>query len=363
MKVLFLVPYPLEGASYRYRVHQFLPYLEKEGIQYKISSFMSKKFYKIVYKKRYLLKKILYTLEGIGRRFINALVLFKYNIIFIHLESSPFPLLMIEYLAKLLHKPLIYDLDDALFMETTNGSKVRKILKSHKKISRIISMSSHIIVCNNFLKNFAAQYINEKQITIIPTPIDTKKFFYKNKNTSTLCIGWIGSHSTFQYLKTILDIFPLIAQKYSFILKIVGAPVKVSLPGVTIVQKGWSLNSEIDDFQSLDIGLYPLINDAWVKGKTGFKPIQYMAAGVPCIASDIEHNREIIKNGLNGFLVNTKDEWINTISTLLSEHSLRKKITQEGRKTVEEHFSLKVHAPLFVKTIKKFDLNENHAIA
>ena len=146
MKVLFLVPYPLEGASYRYRIHQFLPYLQKENISYKVSSFISQDFYKILYKKGYLLKKLFFTLLGLQRRFIDILSLYTYDVIFIHLESSPLPILLLERMAQVLKKPIIYDFDDAIFLEKENSTNIlRTILKAYKKTPQRIALSSKII--------------------------------------------------------------------------------------------------------------------------------------------------------------------------------------------------------------------------
>lgn len=354
MRVLFLVPYPPEGASYRYRIHQFLPYLKKENIDYKISSFISPGFYKIVYKKGYITKKIFYLAGAVLRRLIDFVNLPKYDILCVHLESSPFPVLLLERFARFLKKPLIYDLDDAIFMKKEGSvSLIRKIFKSDKKIARLTMMSSHAIVCNDYLKNYASAFLDPQNITIIPTSVDTDLYQKRERNPlEKPVIGWIGSHTTFPYLEEILDLFPRLSEKYNFVLKIVGAPKKIALLNVDIDQPEWRLENEITEFQSLDIGVYPLPDNEWVKGKTGFKPVQYMSAHAVCVASDIGRNREIIRNGYNGFLVNHKEEWIEKLSLLLSSAELRSRMAEAGRKTVEEYYSLKVQSPKFVTVFK-----------
>lgn len=354
-KVLFLVPYPIEGASYRYRIHQFLPYLKKEKTHYKVSSFISPRFYKIVYKKGYVAKKIFYLAEALFRRLIDFVSLPTYDILCVHLESWPFPLLLFEHFARFLKKPIIYDLDDAIFMKKEGSvSFLRKLFKSHKKIARLTGLSSHVIVCNGYLKNFSSQFLDPKKITVIPTCIDTD--LYKKRGEASPqkpTIGWIGSHTTFPYLEEILDIFPILAEKYDFKLKIVGASKKIVLPRVDLAQSEWKLDNEIKEFQSLDIGVYPLPDNEWVKGKTGFKPIQYMAVHAVCVASDVGVNSEIIQNGRNGFLVKRKEEWIEKLSLLLSSEEFRNRIAEEARKTVEQFYSLKVQVPQFVALFKE----------
>ncbi len=354
MRVLFLVPYPIEGASYRYRIHQFLPYLKKENIDYKVSSFISSRFYKIVYKKGYLAKKIFYLGGAIARRLLDLINLPRYDIICVHLESSPFPILLLERLARFLKKPLIYDLDDAIFMKKEGSvSFIRKIFKSDRKIARLASMSSHTIVCNDYLKNYASGFQDPQNITIIPTSVDTSLYQKReSRPRQKPVIGWIGSHTTFPYLEEILDLFPTLSKNHDFVLKIVGAPKKIALLNVDLDQPEWRLEDEIGEFQSLDIGVYPLPDNEWVKGKTGFKPVQYMSAHAVCVASDIGRNREIIRNGHNGFLVKRKEEWIEKLSLLLSSPDLRNRMAEAGRKTVEQFYSLKVQAPKFVTLFK-----------
>ncbi len=353
LKILFLVPYPIEGASYRYRVHQFLPYLSHNNIQYTVSSFMCQKFYKIVYKKGHFFKKIYFTFCGFLRRIKDLGSLHKYNIIFIHLESSPFPVSFIEHVAKWFKKKIIYDLDDAIFLKKEGTNKfIRNPFRSHQNIPKLITLSSHTIVCNDYLKTFASQFIDEKKITVIPTSVDTHQFNKNKTHNNEPVIGWIGSHSTFPYLVEILDIFPELSKKYRFVLKIVGAPKKIILPDVQILQKHWMLQDEISDFQSLDIGLYPLPQKEWIKGKTGFKPIQYMSVSVPCVASNVGRAQEFIIHGVNGFLVNSRDEWIDTLSQLLTSKDLREEVGKKGRKTVEEHYSLDIQAPKLIKLLK-----------
>lgn len=354
LKILFLVPYPIEGASYRYRVHQFLPYLKKENISFRVSPFISSQFYKYVYKKGFLCRKIFYTLGAILRRGFDLLTLPFYDVVFIHVETSPFPLLLIERIAKIFHKPIIYDFDDAIFLERENSnSNIRKLLKSHRKTSKLISLSSRVLVCNSYLKDFSKQYIDEKKIKIFSTSVDTQLYQISKKENSTPVIGWIGSHTTYPYLKEMLPLFVELIKTHSFVLKIVGAPTLIHLPAIPIIQKKWSLEDEIKDFLTLDIGIYPLLDTPWAKGKGGFKALQYMAAGVPCCASNVGKNKEIIQSGVNGFLVNTPEEWKSKIITLLESPHLRKKFIQEGKKTVEQHYSLTIQVPKFIEIIKE----------
>jgi len=350
-KILFIIPYPIEGASSRYRVHQYLPALTEGGFSYTVSPFISRQFYKIIYSRGKFFRKVLYTLQGLFRRCLDVVSLPFYDLIFIHIESTPFSLPVLEYSAKLLGKPIVYDFDDAHFLKR-KSSWFRILFRSHRKSARIVHLSNHVLVCNDYLREFSLKHAMRDKITVLPTPIDTDRFKGIERNNPVPVIGWIGSHSTFVYFEQILDIFVMLKRKYDFKLKIVGAPKKVSLKNVCIIQKKWQLDQELHDFQNLDIGVYPLGNSEWVRGKAAFKAIQYMAVQVPCVASNMGMNREVIESGVNGYLVNNREEWIEKLSLLLESKALRNKIAENGRKTVEEHYSLKTLSPKFVQTLR-----------
>lgn len=354
MKILILAPHPLQGASFRYRIHSFLPYLEKENIQYVIRPFVSESFYKILYKKGHILKKIFYVLISTLKRLRDLFSLYQYDLLLIHLETTPFPVLWIEYAARYLHIPIVFDFDDAIFLRRENAlHPIRDILRSHKKTPKMISLSSHVIVCNSYLRDFAKSHIKPDRISVIPTSLDIEKFKIEKKKNSVPVIGWIGSRTTFPYLESLLDIFPLLSRHYSFILKIIGAPKKIYLPNVQLIQKEWRLEEEIEDFHSIDIGLYPLFDSEWAKGKASFKAIQYMAARVPYVASNVGRNKEIIFDGVNGLLATHKKDWIDKITLLLNSLDLQKYISAEGKKTVETHFSIQKYAPIFIQILKQ----------
>src|SRR3989338_6389776 len=301
--------------------------------------------YGVIYKKGKLFTKVFFLCKAFWRRFWVCVCLWKYQMIYIHLESSPLPFLCLEKVARFLKKPIIYDLDDAIFLGKNKG--FRKWVKSHIKIPKQISYSQEIIVCNEYLQGYARKFNKRSQIHVISTPVDLNKFQLEKKETDLLTIGWIGSHSTFPYLKNVFDVFEHLSQKYNFVLKIVGAPERVHLKNVQIQQKPWSLEEEDGDFSDLDIGVYPLPNDSWVKGKTGYKTMQYMAAGIPCVASNVGRNAMLVQHGENGYLASSHQDWVIYLSELLSSKPLREKFREKGRKSALAQFSIEVQAPRF----------------
>jgi len=342
MKVLFITPYPKEGPSSRYRVEQFIPYLQEKGCACRVRPFISSTCYKVIYKKGHYFRKIYCLLFGTLRRIVDFILSLKSDIVFIHLEAYPFGPPIFEWLLSIFRKKIIYDLDDAIYMKKTN--LLFKILKCSWKIREIIRVSKCVITCNDFLAEYAVK--TNKNIYVVHTPIDTDRFAPAKRNDrQELTLGWIGSHSTVAYLKLLNNVLETLSKKYKFILKVIGAgDESISIPGVKIVNINWSLEGEVAELQSFDIGLYPLPEDEWVLGKTGFKTIQYMSVGIPAVASDVGANQMIIADGKNGFRVSTDEEWIDRIGKLIEDRELRRRIGLSGRQTVTEKYSLKISA-------------------
>jgi len=351
MKILFIVPYSTEGASNRFRVEQYLPYLDKEGIEYDIRPFVSSRFYKILYSKKQRAKKIIYFIQSFSNRILDIIRLYRYVLVFIHREACPFGPPIFEWLVHKFKKPIIYDFDDAIFLQNYNlANRFCRFLKFPSKTKEIIKMASRVIVPNMFLKEYACKF--NEHVYIIPTPIDTDRFKMAEKSSNKLAIGWVGSFTTALYLKVVFNAMQQLSKKYDFVLKIFGAGEIISIPGVKIENHDWHLKKEVEYFQSIDIGIYPLIDTLWARGKAGFKAIQYMAVGVPVVASSVGMVKDFIEDGVNGYLIKTEEEWIEKISKLMEDPNLRRNIGLAGRKTVEEKYSLKLNAFKFLEVIR-----------
>ncbi|MFA5317102.1 MAG: glycosyltransferase family 4 protein [Dehalococcoidales bacterium] len=354
MRVLFLEPYPTEGPSSRYRVEQYIPYLKRNGCDCEVRPFANSAFYRILYKNGMYLRKFVYFTAGAFRRISDLFAAFSSDAVFIHLEAFPFGPPVIEWFLAVTGKKIIYDLDDAIYLGA--ASRTNSFLKGLKcpwKIPKIIGMSRRIITCNEYLAEYASRY--NKNVTVIHTSVDTEKFRPEGQPAdSIITIGWIGSHSTAKYLGSLKGVFGELVQRgFRFRLKIIGASGRImEVPGAEVIYKDWNLEDEITEFQSIDIGVYPLADDEWTAGKTGFKTIQYMSVGIPCVASNASPNRVIIEEGRNGFLAKNTDEWVEKLSKLIEDAGLRQRIGEAGRRTVLEKYSLEVNAPKIMDIIK-----------
>jgi glycosyltransferase involved in cell wall biosynthesis len=143
-----------------------------------------------------------------------------------------------------------------------------------------------------------------------------------------------------------------VRQRHAFTLRVSGAGEPLEIDGVEVENAAWSLEREVELFQSCDVGVYPLADDEWSKGKCGFKAIQFMACGVPVVAAAVGVNREIIQDGVNGFLASTPDEWVDKMGRLLADPALRRRFGEAGRRTVIERYSLQTNAPILADILR-----------
>lgn len=353
MKILFIVPYPFNTApSQRLKFEQYFDYFRQNGIEIEFSSFVTKEFRNILYKRGFYLKKILYTFLGYLIRIKDVFIARKFDIIYLHLEAAPFgPPLFECIFFWILRKPIIYDVDDMIyFPHASKNNRFIKFLKFNKKIPAIMKMSSHIIVVTEYLKLFSEKF--NKNVTLIPPTIDTKRYFFKdNYINRKICIGWSGSHSTSVYLLLLENVLKKISQKYDIRIKVIGDR-NLKLSGLNIEAKDWSSETEIKDIQDIDIGLYPLPKNEWIMGKGGLKALQYMGMGIPAVCTRIGAVLTFIQDDMNGCLADSEEEWIEKISKLIENPELRKNIGLAGRKVVEERYSVKKNAPKYAEILK-----------
>lgn len=354
MNILFWVPYPTSGASNRYRVEQYLPYLKKSGINFTLRPFWSNSAFKLLYKDGRYFEKFHYFILGTLYRIFDIFFIFRYDFVFIHREAYPVGGAFFETLLVFLKKPFIFDFDDAIFLSfSSKPNNFIEKLRNLKKIPKVISMSSWVVAGNDYLADFARRH--NSRVSMIPTSIDTKKYrpVQRNKDGKTT-IGWIGSITTAHFLNSLRDVFVELSKRFSdnIEIRIVGADFSVQ--GLTnIVSKEWSLEKELDDLRSFDIGIMPLLDNEWTRGKCGFKAILYMGIGIPCVCSPVGVNKTIIADGQNGYLANSQQEWIAQLSALISDRALRDKIGREGRRTVEARYSIDAHVGEFMSILKK----------
>ena len=350
--ILFILPYPLGKApSQRFRVEQWLPILETAGYTYELCPFMDDDTWNILYKGGATHKKVLGIIKGFYRRWRSVIAAKKYDYIFIHREASPIgPPIFEWYLSKILRIKYIYDFDDAIWIPNiSKENKLASYFKAYWKVSYICKWGHSIAAGNRYLAEFARQYAH-KRVVIVPTVVDTNNKYnrtsYLSKQKTT--VGWTGSHSTLHYLNKIVSIFKELQYNFTFeFIVIADKNPNISLDSFRFIP--WSAATEIEDLSKIDIGIMPLSDDEWSEGKCGFKLIQYMALGIPAVASPVGVNKEIISHGNNGFLCDTDTDWEVALKLLLTNDLLRKQIGIAGRETVVNNFSIQSQKKKFLR--------------
>jgi glycosyltransferase involved in cell wall biosynthesis len=354
MKILFLLPYPLQEApSQRFRFEQYFSILKKAGYQIQTQSFLSQQDWKLFFKSGQPIKKLLTLSKGCIKRGMVLFTAWQFNYIFIHREATPLGPPIIEWiLAKILRKKILYDFDDAIWLtDRKNETALLRLLKWRGKVKAICKWSYKVSCGNTYLQEYALQF--NRNAIVNPTTIDSENIHklttVRSDNSSkNIVIGWTGSHSTLKYLNTIEKELQKLELEFDHVSFLVIADQKPALILQRLKFLAWNAQSEIDDLLKIDIGIMPLPDDEWAKGKCGFKALQYMALQIPAVVSAVGVNTQIISNGIEGFLCTTKDDWLTYLRKLITDSELRNTMGKNGRKKVEEHYSVTSNSSNFV---------------
>lgn len=354
MKVLLLAKYDQAGASSRYRTLQYLGYLNKKGIEVTPQSLLDSEYITHIFAKKK--PSLFYYLKRYFTRFTTLLFhKHKYDLCWIEGELFPYLPFFIEKF--FLPKHFVVEYDDAIFhnYDMHRRSLVRWLLG--KKIPQIMSASQHVIVGNDYVKNYAL-VAGASKVTVLPTVVDAEVYQpapQQNKKKEKIVIGWLGSPTTIKYLNTIEPVFQAIAEKAPIKLCIIGGEYKLENIDTLCHHwpDKWSEAEEIALLNQIDIGIMPLVDSAWEKGKCGFKLIKYMACAKPVIASPVSSNCEIVVHGVNGYLAESAKEWEEALLKLIADAAECSAFGQKGRERMVEKYSLQTTAPILHAVLRE----------
>lgn len=350
MKILVLSKYGYKGASSRYRIFQYIPFLKISGINNDINCLFNDEYLdQLYYKSSRSIKSLI---KSVFKRLIVLFNIKKYDLIFIEYEIFPYFPAVFEFIFKIFNVKYIVDYDDAIFhnYDLNTNKIIRLVLKN--KIKHVIKFASGVIVGSHYLFEYVQKW--NKNVFFIPTSVNLEIYntVIPKKDQIDFVVGWIGSPSTSKYLLPLVDIFKRLNDegiKFSFI----GFDnnLKKKFASIPIKWIDWSEETEIDFIKTFSIGIMPLEDSPWARGKCGFKLIQYMACGIPVLASPVGENNYIVHSGINGFLVNTIEEWYDYIKILSEKKHFLKQLGNNGLKLVENKYSLKVTSKQFINAI------------
>ncbi|MHC1696852.1 MAG: glycosyltransferase family 4 protein [Geobacteraceae bacterium] len=342
MRVLLLSKYGRRGASSRYRSYQYIPYLEEKGVAVTVAPFFDDDYLDRLYGggRNPLTRIAAYYF----RRLARVLREDSYDLVWMEKELLPWLPFLLEgpLLSRL--KPLVVDYDDAIFhrYDMHRFAAVRILLG--RKIDMVMEAADMVIAGNDYLAGRARE-AGAPRVEVVPTVIDLRRYPQTAPETGeAFTIGWIGSPTSTRHLMTIGKALREFCSDGKSRLRIVGG-AELPLNNVPMEILPWSDQGEFDLMKSFDIGIMPLPDSPWERGKCGFKLMQYMACGLPVIASPVGVNKRLVEDGVNGFLASNDGEWVRALGRLRDNAALRTSMGEVGRRKVEESFCLQVTAP------------------
>lgn len=349
MKVLLLSRYGALGASSRVRYLQYLPYFRLQDVEVVVRPLLSDAYLRALYSGDSRWKEVL---KGYTSRILALFSARRYDLVIIEKELFPFMPAFAERFLKTIRAPFMVDYDDALFhrYDCHSNQWVRRLLG--RKIDTVMRLSSCVVAGNNYLAE-RARRAGAREVEIIPTVVDTDRYRPVQKSGRDIpIVGWIGSPQTNRYLKPLLSIFDSLKQEMPVRFVAVGASPE-DFEGTLVEVLPWTEDSEVESVQRFDIGIMPLPDSPWERGKCGYKLIQYMACGLPVVASPVGVNCEIVIEE-SGLLADSIDDWHRSLQGLLEADMVtRHAMGCEGRKLVEECYSVKAQAPRLLRVLKK----------
>lgn len=347
IKVLGLALYGQLAASTRYRLGQYVPGLASQGIDLRICHLLGDEYLRQRFGGGAL--PIAAMLRAGLSRFVDLWKQDEYDVAVLHCEL--FPLLPGWIERTLIRKPYLYDFDDAFYLRYRSGKIGVASPLLGRKFDTVMAGAAAVTAGNRVLTQYARQFNSNSRC--LPTVVDTGRYFSRpsSRNKKVFTVGWIGSPSTAPYLSELVTPLSVIGQEGPVQFVVIGGKAP-SVPNVTVVEVDWHENTEVNLINSFDVGVMPLPDSDWARGKCAFKLIQYMACAVAVIASPVGANTDVVQADC-GFLAATPQEWIDALRQLRDQPSKRAEMGRAGRARVVQHYSLHRNLPVLANVIRE----------
>lgn len=354
-KMLVICPHPENRVpGQRLKYEQYFQHWREHGYELTVMPFYSNRMQDILYQKGHVLEKIYWVLCGYLQRLGLIFRLKQYDLIYIFLWVTPIGPPIMERIYTLLNRNLVYDIDDAIFLKADSiFNRWVQLLKGRRKPFFMMKAAREVIACTPYLTEVVRQL--NPRVTDISSTINTQTYQPVNqyRNDHRLVLGWSGSHSTARFLHLLHPVLLELKKTHDFSLLVMGE-ANFNMEGIDTEAIAWSEADEIRTLQRMDIGLYPLpAHDEWVLGKSGLKALQYMAVGIPVVATAVGANFRIMESGKTGWLVNHPEEWLQQLRYLMDHPEIRRSTGLAGRAHVEAHYSIRATAPVYLAILNR----------
>lgn len=347
MRVVYFSKTSIIGPASRYRIYQFLPYLETAAIQCSVRPLLGQTYFRLLEIQAGPVRtfgKLMYSAVRFLKRVWDLATMGKPDLIVVEGSLFPYCPPWGERLLTWMGQRLFIEFDDAIYL--TRGYR--------RMIPALLAMASGAIVGNEVLAQYARRY--SAQVFVVPTVVDTQRFVPRQTRVQLVSaateqpvmVVWIGLAYNLGYLNIVAPVLKELQDKALIKFRVVcSRPPR--LPGLSVEFKAWQLEREVEVLQDCHIGIMPLPSTEWAEGKCGLKMLQYMSLGMATVASPVGVNRDIISDGETGYLAATEQEWRDKLARLCQDAALRERVGRAARRTVEERYSLHVWGPRLVK--------------
>ena len=352
-RILILCPYPPgTGPSQRFRFEQYIPTLVANGFDVEQRGFWDDATWRILYARGHLLGKLRGLVMGFARRLGDLVRARRADYVFIHLEAAPVGPPLIEWALLAMRKKIVYDIDDAIFIARTSRENwLASRLRFRSKVKFIARHAYKVITVNTFLRDWASSY--HPNATVVPTTIDPayhRPLPEKRDPARRPVLGWTGTRTTLSYLELVRPVLRRLAADRDFDVVVIADvdPGFAELANYRFVP--WRKETEIEDLMRIDIGLMPVPDDEWVRGKVGFKAIQYAALEIPAVVSDIGSGRDVVDDGITGRVVpNDEDAWVRALTELIDDPARRRRLGAAAREKILSYYATTAQADTYVR--------------
>jgi len=362
VRALLLSTLPREGPSARPRLYAYERHLRAAGIEPVfaplLSSSAARRFYRLGALARG--RRLASAAAGALARLTRLLRAGRFDVVVVHRDLLPRGNGLALRVLERARVPMVYDFDDALylaprdFVQDGESSRARMARgKDPDETRRLIAAADLVLAGNETLAARAREW--NDAVRVQPTPVDTDVFrppAEPHRADGPLAVGWIGSPTATYCLRAISAALADVGSRCRYELHVVGAGEQVGVPGVTVVHKDWNLETEAADYRSLAVGVYPLPDNEWTRGKCGYKALVYMACGAVPVVSPVGVNAAIVPHGVRGFHATCDEDWAEAVGRLLIDPELRAEMGVRGRAFVEERYSVRALQGGFVAAVR-----------